>query len=86
MAYYSKKKKKSEIFVCNWKTALQSKLEIIWKENGFTLVFAEILTPLEIKPILNLFSISDKIGFQSLDLTIFISSLIEMKNYCPNHQ
>lgn len=65
MAYYFKKWM-TELFDYICKGALCSYLQIIWEGNGFTQVYAEISNPLEIRPTLNLSSISDKVGFQSL--------------------
>ena len=66
-AYYSKIWM-TEFFKCTWKAALYSNLQIIWEENGSTQVFAEILNSSEVRPILSLSSISDKVGFRSLGL------------------
>lgn len=67
MAYYSTKGI-AKLFKYIYKAVLCLNLQIIWEGNGFTQVFAEILNPLDIRPILNLSSISNKVGFQSWGL------------------
>lgn len=72
----------------NWKTeffkyiciaTLHSTLQSSW-EDGFTQVFAKTMNHLERRPILNVSSISDKVGVQPLELfNNLVSSLIEKK-------